>query len=508
MNDLLSAIDACIAAWTEALTPEQICTDEEAINETLTATFSTTQRSRCTLYPESVAQVQSCLRIANQHKASVYAISKGKNWGLGSQVPASTVHALLDLGRMDKILEYNDDLGYIVVEPGVTFEAVSLFLANNDSPFYFPVTGGPPNGSLIGNAVDRGEGAGPYGDRLFHSCAYEVVLPTGEVIKTGMARFDDARSSHIHSHGVGPSLDGLFTQSNLGVVTRMTFWLPRRPNHSEVFFCQTAKTQNLPVLIERVRLLMQQGAIQQNSFILWNSYKVLARSGQYPWQMMKGKTPMDLQALKGAEPWYGNGVIYAANREIATATRKYIESTLAGAVDELHFLDSGSGGGAADNSGFVGVPVTANVKSTYWRKKMRPPEKLTPEKDNCGIIWLCPIVPENGTTATEAIDLISAQIKSHGFEPNVSVNFRDSRCLQMFVAIMYDRDEDGEDIRAMSCHDQLLAQLLELGHYPCRLGIQSMQAIPNTQGAHSNLLKTLKNAFDPNNILSPGRYEN
>ena len=503
-----STNDDCITAWTEALTPGQVACDDETLRQNLHATFTTSQQCYCILFPESVKDVQSCVKIANYYNASLYTISKGKNWGLGSRVPVKTVHAIMDLSRLDNILEYNEELSYIVVEPGVTFEAVSNFLETQNSAFYFPVTGGPPEGSLIGNAADRGEGVGPYGDRLFHTCAYEVVLPSGDIINTGMARFDAAQSSHVHSHGVGPSLDGLFTQSNLGIITRMTFWLPRKPEYSEVFFCQISEAGRLPGVIEKVRQLIQQGAIEQNSFILWNTYKVLARSGQYPWRLMNNKTPLDIGKMKGQEPWYGNGVVYAASRDIATATRKHIETVLKNLVDDLHFLDSDSEHGAADNSGFVGKPVTANVKSTYWRKKKQPSEILNPEKDNCGVIWLCPVVPAIGESATEALELISTKIKSHGFEPNISVNFRDSRCLQLFVAIMYDRDEPQEDTRALHCHDTLLEQLVTKGHYPCRLGIQSMKALKkNQQSPYSSFLDALRDSIDPNNILSPGRYE-
>src|SRR5262249_45160652 len=138
---------------------------------------------------------------------------------------------LLDLSRMNRILAYSEDLSYITVEPGVTFDQATDFLRQKNSAHYLSVIGGPPDASLIRNALDRGDGVGRYGDRLLHACALEAVLPTGECIHTGFGRFEKAAGKHIHRYGVGPALDTLLSQSNFGIVTQATFWLARKPSH-------------------------------------------------------------------------------------------------------------------------------------------------------------------------------------------------------------------------------------------------------------------------------------
>ena len=60
------------------------------------------------------------MRIANRWKVAVYPISSGRNWGYGSRVPAADGCVLLDLGRMNQIVDFNEELGYVTVEPGVT----------------------------------------------------------------------------------------------------------------------------------------------------------------------------------------------------------------------------------------------------------------------------------------------------------------------------------------------------------------------------------------------------
>jgi len=93
------------------------------------------------------------------------------------------------------------------------------------------VTTGPPQGGMIGNALDKGAGYTPYFDHFGFSCGMEVVLGNGEVMRTGDGSLNHDRlvNWHTSKYSFGPILDGLFTQSNFGIVTRMGVWLLPRP---------------------------------------------------------------------------------------------------------------------------------------------------------------------------------------------------------------------------------------------------------------------------------------
>jgi hypothetical protein len=52
-----------------------------------------------------------------------------------------------------------------------------------------------------------------------------------------------------------------------------------------------------------------------------------------------------------------------------------------------------------------------------------------------------------------------------------------------------------------------LRALIALGHYPYRLGIQSMHALPPARGAHDLFLNRIRRVLDPHGIIAPGRYE-
>lgn len=65
-------------------------------------------------------------------------------------------------------------------------------------------------------------------DHFGMHCGMEIVLPNGELIRTGMGAMADTSTEHgsantwqLFQYGFGPYADGLFSQSNYGIVTKM-----------------------------------------------------------------------------------------------------------------------------------------------------------------------------------------------------------------------------------------------------------------------------------------------
>ena len=83
----------------------------------------------------------------------------------------------------------------------------------------------------MGNALDRGGGytGGDFRDHFDAHCGMEVVLPTGELVRTGMGANPHAKTWQLFKYGMGPWVDGIFSQSNFGIVTKMGFWLMEEP---------------------------------------------------------------------------------------------------------------------------------------------------------------------------------------------------------------------------------------------------------------------------------------
>src|SRR5450755_2598671 len=127
--------------WADVVGPENVITDGASLRAAETGTFATGHRIPAIVRPANRAEVQECMRIATRWQVPVYPISGGKNWGYGSRMPASDGCTLLDLGRMDRIVDFSEELAYVTVEPGVTQAQLFAFLRERRSSLWMDSTG-------------------------------------------------------------------------------------------------------------------------------------------------------------------------------------------------------------------------------------------------------------------------------------------------------------------------------------------------------------------------------
>jgi 4-cresol dehydrogenase (hydroxylating) len=526
-------LTAALEQWTALLGPEHVVRTHGELLRAETATFPTSHKVPVILRPDSREQVQQIIQIANAYCVPVYPVSTGRNWGYGSQVPSSDGCALLDLRRMNRVLDYNEELAYCTVEPGVTQGQLYEFLRTHKSRLWMDATGAGTESSLIGNVLERGFGHTAYGDRFSHTCGMEVVLPNGDIVETGFSRFPHSRAAALYRWGVGPSLDGLFTQSNFGVVTRMTFWLMPAPEYFQAFFFRCDSNEDLRDVVNALRPLRLNGTLRSASHIA-NDYKVLAGLQQYPWEETGGATPLTEHVMAGLRKrlnmgaWNGSGALYGTKAQVKEA-RRLLRRALRSKVNKLQFLDDRMLRIAGRFAGIYslmtgwdlgralellrpvyglmqGVPTNHALASTYWRKRTPPPPNIHPDRDGCGLIWCSPIAPADGAEALKLTGLASEILLRHGFEPAISLTLVTERSIACVISITYDRHTPGEDEKALACYDELLRELTAHGFYSYRMSIRATSKIGSGCG-YDRLLHSLKTALDPNRVLAPGRYE-
>lgn len=525
--------DSVMDFFREELKSDRISSEPEELQEYETATFHTSQRVLGILRPESVEEVACVTRIANQQKIPLYPVSGGRNWGLGSRVPTSDGCVVVDLSRLNRIREFREDLGYVVIEAGVTFAQLFEYLQAQGSDLFLAAIGGPPEASIIGNALERGDGVGPYGDRASQVTSLEVVLPAGKILYTGFSAFCDSTSAHISRHAPGPDLEALFFQSNFGVVTSATVWLRRKPKNYQAILFTLDDDSRFDDVMTGLRSLQEQGVIKPNSFALWNPYKFLAGQGTCPWNKLLGQ-PLSDSMLRPFFPkfwrktkWLGFVALYSAGKLHGMAERRLVTQALRGKVQRKIVLNAGTAALLKNLaplikavSGFdprpivhsfftypvaLGVPTRMNTASMYWRKPSRPAE-MDPHRDRCGLYWMCHILPFDSSSIAEVGGLTSSICFQAGFEPNIAFLNYSERCLRLFALISYDRDRPDEDERAFVAAEKVHTALTEHGYPAYRLGISFMDKMSTECAAYSAMLGALKSVVDPSNILAPGRY--
>jgi hypothetical protein len=206
--------------------------------------------------PESVEQVQGIVRIANRYRIPLYSISTGKNFAYGGPSPNVRGSVTVDLKRMNRVLEVDEKRHFALVEPGVSYFDLYRYIQERNLKVWID-TPDPGWGSLIGNAMDHGIGytMGFYRDHFGAHCGLEVVLPSGEVMRTGMGALPGSRSWQEYKHGFGPDPAGLFGQGNFGIVTKMGFRLMPQPEHWRNGLVTVPKRRDFIALVDAVNYL-------------------------------------------------------------------------------------------------------------------------------------------------------------------------------------------------------------------------------------------------------------
>jgi len=182
------------------------------------------------IYPGSAKDVQAIIRLAKQNDIPVYAIGGGTVLLIGSIPGKPDTGITLDFHRMQKVAVDQERM-VIRVEPGATGLQVCQLIRHMDFG-YRPYFGGSPGTShFVPYQIFVGQNklAG-YQDGMGINCAtgMEMVLPSGEIIRTGSM-------AHPHApawpHGPGPALTYLpfIANAGYGIVTAMEFRLFATP---------------------------------------------------------------------------------------------------------------------------------------------------------------------------------------------------------------------------------------------------------------------------------------
>lgn len=517
--------ETAIEAMRQCVGAEHVQTSPDACATVEAATYRTAERVSAIVRPQSREEVVQCVRSANTYKVPLYPVSGGKNWGYGSRVPTRDGCVLIDLKRMNRIVELDEELAYVVVEPGVTQAQLYEFLLERTAGrLWIDATASTLDGSIIGNLLERGHGGTMYCDHVACSANYEVVLPSGDVIHTGYGAFGNASAAHADAWGIGPSLIGLFSQSSFGIVTRATVWLMRAPPSSAVAFFVIGDDRAFSDVVDGMRGLRLDRILKSGPFF-GNVYQALPKVARYPWDVMEGQTPLplDIAVELAKQHRYGlwNGSIGLCGTEAEVAQQKdALAAVLDGktsffeivgrdmrGIDE-HFPPSRQAEARAVVAGFTGRVGQVGLAGAYWRMKDVPSDTRDRDldRDRCGFRFMTATTPFRGRDALEVVSVASRVLLRHGFEPSIGIFPVRERALQYHIASAYDRADEAADRACDESHGVLAEALATLGHYPTRLGIGSMHTMQRYEPTYLRLLSSLRSAIDPSGIMAPLRY--
>lgn len=529
-------LTAAIDEWRAVLGASNVLQGDDAQRAYDSDASGIERRIPAALRIQDAKELPEVMRIASRHRVAVYPISTGHNWGYGTSLPVQDNCAIIDLSGLKRIVHFDAELGVVTVEPGVTQAMLADFLDSGGHHFLVPVTGGGPQCSLLGNALERGYGITPYTDHFGAVTDIEAVLADGTQYRTAMSELGGDDLARLFKWGIGPYSAGLFTQSGFGIVTRMTIALARRPECTKACFFSLKDDALLEVTVERVRSVLARLPGMVGGINLMNRHRVLAMSAPYPHDKLgaDGLIPLDVIDQLGRQyqvfPWTGFGTLYGTKRVIAAAQRE-IKSALSGVVSRLVFLTPQNAQSLSKIAGLVPGPAGQRLGSTantlakglelvdgrpnqtalplaYWRNPSGSKgEWMDPSKDGCGLIWYAPLVPMRPAAMRDYVELVTRITRSNGIEPLITFTSISDKIFDSTVPLIFDRSNSHAVAAATKCYEELLKEGRARGFFPYRVGVNTMKTLSELQSESLTFHARLRQGLDPHNLIAPGRYQ-
>ena len=456
------------------------------------------------LLPATVEEVQAILRIANAHRVPLWTSSQGRNNGYGGAAPRVGGAVVLSLRRMNRVLEVNEESAYALIEPGVRFFDLYDHLRATGSKLWMSV----PDlgwGSVTGNTLDHGLGYTPTGDHPGSQCGMEVVLPDGDILRTGMGGMANPKAWQVYKRGCGPSPDGLFMQSNFGVVTKMGLWLMPPPDCYMPGWLQLKRDSDLELLLDRLRPLMLNGTIANQPMIINAVCGISAFTDRSAWYGGDGPMPEEVIEEIARQPGLGRWVMRFAlygDETIVERQRVLVEDalgTIPGATLSFSKYDGRNLPELENPHERVqaGIPSMALDQMTRW---------YGGEKG--GHIGFSCVAPITGADGAALRDLVRGGLNRAGLDYS-GVIIVQRRSMIHVGLVVFDTENEPQARAAYDACKALVAPAAKLGYgeYRSHLDFMDLVAEQYDYNGHAQrrFAETIKDALDPNGILSPGK---
>jgi FAD/FMN-containing dehydrogenase len=422
----------------------------------------------------TVEQIQDVLRLANREGIPVIPYTGGTNIG-GLTIPERG-GILLDLKRMNRILEIDPESLVAVVEPGVSHAQLATELAKHNLRFGWPV--GPPSASVSSCALCHGIGGlnARYGLQSQEITSMEVILPTGELVRVGSCAINE---NAWHSVLPLPQMDGLFKGwlGTTGVVTKLGINVHPAPPLLKIFTVSC-------------------NSVEDMYSYMWNlsNYEICDDLTGVSWWLAQVPIPYPYKPKPDADPeWFSYATTYSftekekeARQEIWTMVLEE-EKNKGTSIKETHY------------------PEEALKARTQLPSQIVGSTKNYCKQGGGGISW-----PGTFTPAKKWAPVYNKWkeiLTEHNLSPAVRMSmYRGVHYGMLRAMIPFNKQSARETENARQAIVECLKVDLDMGGLPYKPPVDFAREI--NKRAHPGyimLMKKLKQLLDPNNIMNPDK---
>jgi len=424
------------------------------------------------LRPGSAEDIARILRLANELGVAI--IPQGGNTGLvAGQIPDETgTEVVLSLERLDKIRDVDPANDTMTVEAGVVLEKIHEAADAVDR--LFPLTLGAQGSCRIGGNISTNAGGTAvlaYGNTRALVLGLEVVLPTGEI-------WNGLRS--LHKDNTGYDLKQLFIggEGTLGVVTAAVLKLFPKPRAVEVALAGLADPQAALDLLHIARA---------HAGPLLTGFELMPRIGI---DFTTRHLPDARDPLMEPHPWYVLAEISSSSEDVDT--RGLLEAVFTEAFEKEIVADAV----VAES----GAQADALWRIRHGMSEVQKQEGGSIKHDVSVPVARIPAFLDRGIAALDAL-IPGCRPVPFGHMGDGNIHFN--------VSQPVGADKDAYLARWDEVNALIHGIVAEFdGSISAEHGIGRLKRdlLPGVKSdLELDMMRRIKAAFDPNNILSPGR---
>ncbi|MFO7558204.1 MAG: FAD-binding oxidoreductase [Desulfobacterales bacterium] len=413
--------------------------------------------------PGTTEEVSKIVRMANEENIPV--VPMGAGLVLSGLTRALKGGIILDLKRMNRILEVNEISRYAVVEAGASEGMLQAYLKKHHPELKHSMPDAPPIATIGGNIMIHGSGhmshaAGFHSDMLN---GLEVVLPTGEITKIGSC----ATSPYWYARAPLPDLAGLFLgwAGTTGIATKLAIKLYPNYPHNDIGIFVTDKPETVPDILYRIT-----GVQVAEDMTAWMTPKPLWANGFQHINISYGANSTEELVWK--------------RNLIRASVKEYIDKKEAGfmaippimkgrflaipSADLARFADTRKGGGFE----YVGAIMPVELFPKAYDSGMKIAERLQ-------------------TTYSMGARIIGV-----------------NHCMMFFYAYAFNR-ADSEDVkRAQEALEATNHEVIKMGGLPWKAEEPAQKEIIEKMDPKMfELMNRVRDMLDPKRIMNPGNWE-
>ena len=412
--------------------------------------------------PDSTEEVQKIVLLAN--RVGMPVVPMGGGLVLSGLTRALKGGMVMDMKRMNRVLEVNEFSRYVLVEAGMSEGKLKAYLKKHHPKLKHSLPDAPPIATIAGNVLIHGSGhlsqIGGFHSEMLNGL--EAVLPTGEVVKTGSC----SASPYWFSRAPLPDLSGLFIgwAGTTGIVTKLSIKLfPDRPFNDVRAFI----TEGVESIVDIVQRLT--GTQLAEDITVTVGY-MFGRVRIFPLVLIN----------------YG-----ADSEEELSWKKKLIRASV------KEYIDDKTGG-------FVPLPPAS--KAEFLKAPNPVATHAADERRGGGFEYVGAIMPiELFGKAFKLGVAVSEKLKINNL---MTARVIGGHCMMFSYTYAFNRAIDAEmDLARNALHETNMA-VLALGGLPWKAEAPAQKEIikrmdPNT----FELMNRLRAVLDPKGILNPGNWE-